>query len=108
MCNQTERMIHLQEQARKSLAEWDKQQKLSGPGQPNRIDIIWGWDGIADALNISRNTAVRLCKNHGLPLFFRPGPQTTRANLQLWAEGKLIMNEQGELVITEPQKPEPE
>ena len=82
-----EDLLRLQAQARKRLAEFGEERKSAGIGPNNKIDILWGWKQISGALGVSEGTARRLYKEHGLPLFFRKGPQTTRSLLQAWAEG---------------------
>lgn len=51
------------------------------------IDILWGWDAIAAALEVTIPTAKYLHANEGLPVCAgkRKQVQSTRAVLQAWA-----------------------
>lgn len=52
------------------------------------IDVLWGWEQIAAALGVSPDTARAYYEHEGLPIRLRRGrtPQTTRADLQAWAQ----------------------
>jgi len=60
------------------------------PGRPGKVDILWGWQEIAEALQVSVCTAKRLADEEGLPVFTRRGrmAQSSRQALQKWANGE--------------------
>ena len=58
---------------------------------PEKVDVIIGWQDIADELGVSVRRAQRLEKNAGLPVHRPKGARivnTTRAKLQAWADGQ--------------------
>ena len=62
------------------------------PGRPGKVDILWGWQEIADALKVSIPTAKGLAVEEGLPVFTRRGrmAQSSRQALQKWANGEPV------------------
>lgn len=55
-----------------------------------RIDILWGWEEIANSIGVSIDTAKALARDEGLPFVRRRGKtvQSSRAALQEWAHGR--------------------
>ena len=56
------------------------------------IDILWGWDQIAEALGIGVKKARELFKHEDLPVWSGKGDavQSTRAALQAWATSRAV------------------
>ena len=63
---------------------------MTGP-----IDILWGWDAIAAALEVTIPTAKYLHANEGLPVCAgkRKQVQSTRALLQNWATQRAVQTQ---------------
>jgi len=61
------------------------------PAGPEKVDILWGWKEIADAVQVSVTTAKRLVAEEGLPVLYRRGRrlQSSRKAIQRWANGEL-------------------
>ena len=65
---------------------------------PEKVDVIFGWQDIADALGVSERHAQRLEKIAGLPVDRPEGTRivkTSHAKLQAWADGQEASAKEG-------------
>lgn len=59
----------------------------------DKIDVLFGWTDIANALGVSVSTVKRYSKNEALPIVklssVSSTPMTTRGALQIWVDEKV-------------------